>query len=379
MAEYRFIRPIDILFFRGNRLFGGPGDYSESGMPPMPSVIAGALRSKMLGADAEELASFVKNGTPKSDELFKSLGTKEKPGSFRLNFVTLARLKDERICDYFIPMPADVASFEDKTFIYLEPSEIADDIKAGYSLPKVPALRTDKQEKQISGYWLNSSGISTYLEHGQLTNDHVVSQKELWKTDYRLGIALDSSSRTAEVGRIYTSDAVALNEDIGFIVGVIGADRILPASGLLRLGGDGRGAEIKAVNFTMPPYPLKKIKESRRFKLTLATPGIFPNGWLPFGVKDFILKWNGLSARLVSASLQRAEIISGWDMLEQKPKRAMRVVPAGSVYWFEIDEEGDLERFLDRLVNEGFWFLDNENFEPFRLAEGFNNVFVGVW
>ena len=33
-----FIEPLDVLFLRGNQLFGEPGSYGEALMPPWPSV-----------------------------------------------------------------------------------------------------------------------------------------------------------------------------------------------------------------------------------------------------------------------------------------------------------------------------------------------------
>ena len=45
MMQYRFIEPLDILNFRGNKSFGEGGEHGESRMPPMPSIFAGAIRS----------------------------------------------------------------------------------------------------------------------------------------------------------------------------------------------------------------------------------------------------------------------------------------------------------------------------------------------
>lgn len=43
MTAYRFLEPLDVLFLRGNKLFGDPGSYGASLVPPWPSVAAGAL------------------------------------------------------------------------------------------------------------------------------------------------------------------------------------------------------------------------------------------------------------------------------------------------------------------------------------------------
>ena len=46
--ETRFLEPLDVLFLRGNQLFGEAGSYGEALMPPWPSVAAGAIRSRIL-------------------------------------------------------------------------------------------------------------------------------------------------------------------------------------------------------------------------------------------------------------------------------------------------------------------------------------------
>ena len=53
----RFIEPLDVLFLRGNQLFGEPGSYGEALMPPWPSVAAGALRTRILADDGFDAAS----------------------------------------------------------------------------------------------------------------------------------------------------------------------------------------------------------------------------------------------------------------------------------------------------------------------------------
>ena len=69
----------------------------------------------------------------------------------------------------------------------------------------------------------------------------------------RLGIGLDSDRRVSDEGRLYTSETVSFSPGVHFLVAVGGAaSDLLPASGLLRLGGDGRGAEVSVSNATLP-------------------------------------------------------------------------------------------------------------------------------
>ena len=36
--SHRFIEPLDVLFLRGNKLFGDPGSHGESLVPPWPAI-----------------------------------------------------------------------------------------------------------------------------------------------------------------------------------------------------------------------------------------------------------------------------------------------------------------------------------------------------
>jgi CRISPR-associated protein Cmr3 len=80
-------------------------------------------------------------------------------------------------------------------------------------------------------------------------------------------------------------------------------------------------------------------------------------------------------ARLVSACVPRAQVVSGWDLAREKPKPAVRAAPAGSVYWFE-EMEGPVDG-LRRLALEGLWASGAE--DGSRRAEGFNAVLVAAW
>ena len=77
--------------------------------------------------------------------------------------------------------------------------------------------------------------------------------------------------------------------------------------------------------------------------------------------------------------MPRHQVISGWDVAEDRPKPAQKVVPAGAVYSFER-RNGDLSA-LSELLQEGLWplFGDEAKTYPWaqRRAEGFNNVLLG--
>ena len=224
---------------------------------------------------------------------------------------------------------------------------------------------------------LDAAGLAAHLAGNLPAN--TLKAADLFQRETRPGIALDAGSRTAQEGALYTTEAIAFKTATGFLVGIDGDAGLFASSGLLRLGGDGKGAAYKRIDFTPPATALADTAASRRFRVILATPGIFTGGWLPDGVtppgeRDFRLQGEGFSARLVCAAVPRFDIISGWDLALRQPKTAQRVAPAGSVYWFD-QLEGDVGK-LAAWVASGLW---GHNCDKQRRAEGFNLAWLANW
>jgi CRISPR-associated protein Cmr3 len=377
MPEHRFIEPVDVLYLRGNRLFGDPGAHGEALMPPWPSLAAGALRSRMLVDHGIDPARFAEGKATLPEALTSSLGTAKHPGSFRVGFFALARRNRTEV-EPLLPAPADLV-VRGESVDALGPAELQASIRTSFPLRLTPVLRVAGAGKPEEGMWLGREALASYLAGSRLRREHLVPARDIWKTDLRLGIALDGPRRTALEGHLYTADAVALRPGCGFVVGVEGAGGLVPRNGVLRFGGDGRAAELGDCAFQAPEPPWEEIQRGRRFRLVLATPGVFPDGWLPPGTGESVHGpiWElfGVRARLVSACVPRAQVVSGWDLAREQPKPAMRAVSVGSVYWFDA-MEGSVDG-LRRLAQEGLWGPDRT--DAARRAEGFNAVLVAAW
>lgn len=380
MTEYRFIEPLDVLYLRGNHLFGGAGDSSSAVMPPWPSVFAGALRSRMLVDAGVDLPAFAKGAAALSGAYAAALGTPAEPGAFTLGPLCLGRRQGEQLERYY-PLPADLqvtqAEGQALQIHQLRPARLSAGLACSLQTDQLPLLQIPEPAKPAGGYWLTSSGWRHYLANQALTPEHLLHSSELWQLEQRLGIGMDETARRASDGALYTSEVVALRPGVGFWLSVQGvAAELLPADGLLRLGGDGRAAAV-----SLPPAaPVieadwERIERERRFRIVLRSPGLFPKGWrLPGLDQDNRWRIPGATARLVSAAVPRSVVISGWDVAKQRPKPAQRFAPAGAVYWLE-EFEGDLGA-LRKLANSGLWGLSNDNHDPQRRAEGFNHFAV---
>lgn len=381
MTEYRFMQPLDVLYLRGNKLFEGAGAHGQALMPPWPSVAAGALRSRML-ADAQMNFAAFGRGEPIPDEsLARSLGTPAHPGDFHITCFTIAQQLGN-IVEPCIPLPADVVVCSEAldNATYLRPTAMNSAITGSYPLGRAPVLARSEAGKPITGLWLNTDGWRAYMAGRTLKPRHLLKREKLWQTDPRVGIALEAASGTAGSGMLYTAETVALARHTGFLAGIAGADGLVPESGLLRLGGDGHGATLSASLLQLPQPDWDHIADERRFRIVLATPGLFAAGWRLPGL-DSDNRWHGpggITARLTSACVQRAEVVSGWDLARRGPKPAQQIAPVGAVYF--LDELDGSAEVLRSLTEQGLWpLIDDNALDLARRAEGFNNVFIAAW
>lgn len=370
--ETRFIEPLDVLFLRGNQLFGEAGSYGEALMPPWPSVAAGAIRSRILAGDGIDLTAFAQGQAS-----HPQLGTSVQPGSFVLQQFQLARQSGNGV-ELIMPLPADlmVSLAEDGApcVTALQPKPLHPQIATSSPLPLVPVLAQSGRSKASSGWWLRQSGWQKYLQGQTPAAADLVQTKDLWAYDERIGIGLDGGTRSAADGKLFTARAVAFKDGVGFAVAASGA--ALPASGSLRLGGDGRAAQLHSAAIAWPSADYAAIAQAGRCRIVLTSPGIFTEGWrLPGMSADGALTLPGLSARVAAAAVNRAETISGWDLAQRQPKPAQKAAGSGSVYW--LDALQATPEALGKLVAHGLWSEPCE--DAARRAEGFNRLALAPW
>jgi CRISPR-associated protein Cmr3 len=378
-----FIEPIDVLSLRGNRLFGEPGSYGESRMPPNPSVVSGALRSALLVHRGVDLAAFA--GGRVEDEL---LGRPDAPGPFTVCEVQPARLLPDASAEPLFPVPADlVVSGEGEGGLVLRaitPVAPPAGLAGSHALPLWAALAQSQAAKPQSGLRLTADAWQRHLagtlasRSPQPAKDLTIAEHALWRTEMRVGIALDAQSGRADDGKLFSTDALSLMPGVGLLVRVAGAPL---ADQVLRLGGDGHGARLRPVRAAWPQPDLAAIVARGRARLILTSPGVFAAGWLPSGAGEpdprtgahFDL--GGVSGRIVCAATPRGQVISGFDLVSRKPKPARRAAAIGSVYW--IDDLQATPDALGKLAEKGLW-QDAEYSHP-RRAEGFNRFTWAAW
>lgn len=372
MTAYVFIQPLDVLLLRGNRLFGAPGSYGESLIPPWPSAAAGAIRAHLLTRDGSDLPAFAAGQKPHPE-----LGTPAQPGPFAVTDFQLARQVGGQQ-ESLHPLPADLVVTRrdtgDLVIQALKPHQPVTGIASSSVLASLPVLAESMRAKPVTGLWLTEAGWRAYLA-GQLpTPGQCLDTSHLWRLEARVGVGLDPARGRAEDGKLFTAQAVAFAPDVGFLTGITGTSALAAAT--IRLGGDGRGAHMTPSAYRPPQTDLRAIANQRRARLVLTAPGLFADGWrLPGVDASGHFQLGAVRGRLTCAAVPRYEVVSGWDLARGRPKTAQRAAPAGSVYWLE-DLEAEASD-LDKLVATGLWRAAEEN--PPRQVEGFNRFTFAMY
>lgn len=366
-----FLQPLDVLVFRGNRLFGGPGAHGEALMPPWPSVFAGALRSQLLAATGTDLTAFASGQL--ADHV---LGTPTAPRGMRVLGVNLARRSAQGQLQRLYRAPADVVvhAHADGRLQVACSRPVDLPLPGSAVLPKVAVLAA-AAAKPEGGIFLDEAGWQRYLQGDAPKSEQLHRSSELWSSEIRTGVGLDTRRRAAADGQLFTSEVICFHHrddaETGFAVDYDGLDDEHAAllHGTVRLGGEGRSATAMPATPAQTPIDPDQLLAAGRCRIVLTTPGLFADGWCPFALDQARrFEFQGLRGRLVCAAVARAETVSGWDLAKGCPKPAERVAPTGSVYWIE-DLEGSADA-LGKLSTAGLWpQLDHT---AARRFEGYN-------
>lgn len=361
-----FLEPLDVVLFRDSKPFtAGESFWARSAFPPSPLPFMGALRAKLLverGVDPEVYRRAVTGRSGELLGLIDQIGGPHDYGRLRLTGPFLAQKMGSGLVPYF-PAPLDLRVLEGEPAGFLRPRPFPWPLT--WNPPTLTPLWTTEAGDEAKGKMMDARNLKTYLEGGP---GMPTDSRELWEGEIRVGIEL-SGRRTAEEGKLYTLEFIRLNSrptaPLGFLLKVTGLEGLnLPERGLLALGGESRGAGYEVVpeealaedfrDLIRGEALKKRLKGQRRFKLYLATPGLFRKGWLPDCLQEqngqYVGQIDSLRIRLVAAAVSKAVAVGGWDLVHNRPRLLRRAVPAGSVYFLEVDgplDAADVQRLLD--------------------------------
>ena len=375
------IVPHDPLIFRDGKPFTAtPGARAASLPFPFPSTIAGAVRT---------LSGALANGGafPANDErvIQQVLGYRV-VGPFLFE-----RKRNEPL----FPAPRDALLLRLESHdehqakrVPLQPThrfqDVLTNLPEGLQLVAPLVDSKAKPHPHAPTFWRWAT-VKEWLEHPR--RDVVPSLDKLGietlPVDYRMHVSIQGESGTAEEGALFQTAALtfvhvsqpnALSDaaELGLLVQTDAP--LQPAIGAL--GGERRLASWKPADPNwLPSCPeavAEAIRTTRRGRLILATPAYFKEGFLPTWVREHP---SGVRLRIVGAAVGRPVHVSGWDYEKSAPKPTRRLAPAGSVYFFEIEEGDDaaVERFIGDI-----WLNPISDDDQFR-RDGFGVALLGAW
>lgn len=317
------LEPLDNFFFRTSTPFeaGGETTVLHSCFPPLPSAYAGAFGA-LLEPESQPRARRIKIG-------FNGL------------------IIDDT---YYFPMPLDVAEKElvDENLWSASLKSLEKAPLSSYPLPYMLRSVTSQKDKSKKILYLSEKSISNYLEGEE--NLDCLNIASCFVQEKKLGIEVDADSKTSKNGRIYEISYIRPTINSKLKLGVDVTAQLKHDSGVLKLGGENRQV---AYRFAAHPLNIEKVNsQGNFFKLYLATPAIFANGWFPGWIDEnektgyYSNKGKRVTVRLIAACVGRSVPCGsfgfgkelGESIRTYRPREMRYAVPAGSVYYFELLE-----------------------------------------
>ena len=323
-----FLIPNDTFFFRDGRPFTR-GEQTEgySIETPFPSTVMGALRTAYI--------AFCGDMTRFANEQMKSvIGTKQSltDASIHIKGVFLGHGDGP----LYYPTPRDLVSEKKSNSTSLYPLSIESQRDTFSSSSELPTLLTWNDptiQVEHAGGYISCDNLRKYLLGD---TQYLASEKSDFIIDEpKVGITRNHKTLATVEGMLYRINMKRFRDsELGFVVDVDGIDQF-PKSALIKLGGEGKSFTYS--NTSQKPDPLSDddlttlrdtVSSSQKFKLYLATPAIFNEGWFPKCLHKDI--------EPITAAVGNYVTIGGWDVANNRPKGAHRAAPAGSVYYFRL-------------------------------------------
>lgn len=323
-----FIEPVDVWLFRDGRPFDAHSDHrADSLFPPSPTVMQGVIRSHHLlvnHVDFRETAA-----------IREAVGTADDLKGLTIRGPILAAYdKNRRSLTHYFRVPAAAAPLADGRYQMLQRTQAPTGVITSLNgrLPMLLWPHPQEPSKHDHGAWLKKADLNECLAGRPVT---AVQSNTLFAYERRYGIGLDSTRRVTRDEALYEVGFVRPHTNVGLWLDVTGNES-WPRAGVLRMGGEGRGGQFCQVNDL--PWPAAPHPLPRRFLVYFATPTCFTRGWQPEAWNRFFDE----EVQLQAVALSRYEVAGGfdWAIGQQKPGR--RLVPAGSVYFFQSSGAANL-------------------------------------
>jgi len=368
------ITPFDTLFFRTPRPFSmGADSWAELIFPPYPSTLYGAIRSFLLFRKGK-LSNFY-SGKLKDEYagavIQKKEGLEVKKGKLKIRgiFVFKGNKPIFRTPMDLVSIKGEKEEDSRKKVYLLEKISKPSFMISNYRLEDV-LIWKGKDAVEAERRWIGYTDFCNYVK-GNSKEFFAIKDDCIFLKEPKVGIKRDRKTLSSEENMLYRTQMIRLKEDVSIVAEISDMDGF-PEKGVMQLGGEGR-----AVFFEKIDDPLKELKEAdfrfenKIFKIYLATPALFENGWIPKWInpETYEGEKEGISVKLIACAIGRAVPVGGWDLAKGKAKTLRKAVPEGSVYYFRV-----LNDVTSEDIKRAFHF---KNISDFLSEEGFGLSILG--
>jgi CRISPR-associated protein Cmr3 len=335
------IEALDTFIFQDGKPFDKSGDnWGNSLVLPTPSTLYGALRATYFANHIDVLSKANEDDDPTKD--------------LKINFIGL---KYQEKLIFVMPKDCIESKGEVKT-LDLEKNLLTNS-------PLKHTLSSKEEVESIDKGYLKNHNLERYLSNKTIGSFEV--EDSLMIRENKIGIGLNRKTKITGEGLLYRVEMLRYKE-LKIVVDFNGLD--LEESGFMKFGGEAKGAKYQQLDSLEIPQ-IDNIS-SNIFKLYLLTPAIFDNGWYPSWINEdnnnFIGEFNGFKIKLVACAMGKHQSIGGFDIKKREPKKMMKAVPMGSIYYFEIlegDRDKVVEAFKLSLISD------------YKQEEGYGLVMIG--
>ncbi len=378
--------PIDTWFFKESRPMESIGDAELSSVfPPPARTLIGAIRAA-IGAH---------NGIDwhdKKHKLIDQIGDNLSFGQIRLEGPWVNYPGDnKRPPQRLFAAPYNLLRHTPEGSV----SRLTIGTPVHCDLGKVRLPRAPSGAKPVRERWITQEGLQTVLNGNTPRSEDLIDCTHLYHQESRLGIARDNYKRTVERNLLYQTRHLRLKPSVSIDLDINGIDQsLLPDSEnrLLRLGGEGRMAAYECPNTTnarlSSPTPPNDAKGVILVLLSNANAPVDGNTPTPLPgftctKENHCTVWrgsiNGVELTLHTAACAHSVREGGWDLVENAPRPAESLIPAGSVFYCTVDN-GDIPYAIKKLHNAQL--LDSDASTPTdatNLTLGRGLLAAGIW
>ncbi|MEZ5448800.1 MAG: type III-B CRISPR module-associated Cmr3 family protein [Thiolinea sp.] len=234
-------------WFRESRPMESMGDSElRSTFPPSPRTLAGAVRSLVGETHQVDWSKWRKPGDDaRLQALQARIGDADGLGELAFTGPWLARATADGGSERLFPAPRNLLlKLENDQITDVQRTPLGKSCECDLGRVRMPVLpERDSNLRTAEDCWLTATALQEVLAGKRCAPEQLVATQALFDHEARLGIARNNNNRAVQTGMLYQTRHVRPQSGVYVETDVSGLrDDDYPPAGVVRFGGEGRGA-----------------------------------------------------------------------------------------------------------------------------------------